>query len=43
MINPTPSAMSAAGKIPLVYFRKTFDFTGTPIRFVLRERKKDNQ
>ena len=25
------------------YFRKTFDFTGTPIRFILRERKKDNQ
>ena len=22
------------------YFRKTFDFTGTPIRFILRERKK---
>lgn len=25
------------------YFRKTFDFTGTPIRFILRERKKDEQ
>ena len=24
------------------YFRKTFDFTGTPIRFVLREKKKEN-
>ena len=24
------------------YFRKTFDFTGTPIRFILREKKKDN-
>ena len=24
------------------YFRKTFDFTGTPIRFILRERKKQN-
>lgn len=23
------------------YFRKTFDFTGTPIRFVLREKKKE--
>ncbi len=23
------------------YFRKTFDFTGTPIRFILREKKKD--
>ena len=23
------------------YFRKTFDFTGTPVRFILRERKKD--
>ena len=23
------------------YFRKTFDFTGTPIRFVLRQRKKE--
>ncbi len=25
------------------YFRKTFDFTGTPIRFILRERKKDEK
>ena len=25
------------------YFRKTFDFTGTPIRFLLRERKKDEK
>ncbi len=25
------------------YFRKTFDFTGTPIRFLLRERKKEGQ
>ncbi|MBR6667694.1 MAG: ribosome biogenesis GTPase Der [Clostridia bacterium] len=25
------------------YFRKTFDFTGTPIRFILRERKKDDK
>ena len=25
------------------YFRKAFDFTGTPIRFILRERKKDEQ
>lgn len=25
------------------YFRKAFDFTGTPIRFILRERKKDDQ
>ena len=25
------------------YFRKTFDFTGTPIRFVLRERKRSDQ
>ncbi len=24
------------------YFRKAFDFTGTPIRFILRERKKEN-
>ena len=24
------------------YFRRVFDFTGTPIRFVLRERKKEN-
>lgn len=24
------------------YFRKTFDFTGTPVRFILRERKKEN-
>ena len=24
------------------YFRKTFDFTGTPIRFILREKKKEN-
>ena len=24
------------------YFRKTFDFTGTPIKFILREKKKDN-
>ena len=24
------------------YFRKTFDFQGTPIRFILRERKKEN-
>ena len=23
------------------YFRKTFDFTGTPIRFILREKKKE--
>lgn len=23
------------------YFRKTFDFTGTPVRFILREKKKD--
>ncbi len=23
------------------YFRKTFDFTGTPIKFILREKKKD--
>jgi GTP-binding protein len=23
------------------YFRKTVDFSGTPIRFILRERKKD--
>ena len=23
------------------YFRKSFDFTGTPIRFVLRQRKKE--
>ena len=23
------------------YFRRTFDFTGTPIRFILRERKKE--
>lgn len=23
------------------YFRKTFDFAGTPIRFILRERKRD--
>ena len=25
------------------HFRKTFDFCGTPIRFVLRERKRDKQ
>lgn len=25
------------------YFRKTFDFTGTPIRFFLREKKKDDK
>ncbi len=25
------------------YFRKTFDFTGTPIRFILREKKKDEK
>ncbi len=25
------------------YFRKTFDFTGTPIRFILREKKKDDK
>jgi GTP-binding protein len=24
------------------YFRKTFDFTGTPIRFILREKKKED-
>lgn len=24
------------------YFRKTFDFTGTPVRFILREKKKEN-
>ena len=24
------------------FFRKTFDFTGTPIRFILRERKKEH-
>lgn len=24
------------------YFRKTFDFTGTPIRFILREKSKEN-
>lgn len=24
------------------YFRKAFDFTGTPIRFILREKKKEN-
>lgn len=24
------------------YFRKSFDFTGTPIRFILREKKKEN-
>ena len=23
------------------YFRKSFDFTGTPIRFILREKKKE--
>ncbi len=23
------------------YFRKTFDFTGTPVRFILREKKKE--
>jgi GTPase len=23
------------------FFRKTFDFTGTPIRFILREKKKE--
>ena len=23
------------------YFRKTFDFTGSPIRFILRERRKE--
>ena len=23
------------------YFRKTFEFTGTPIRFILREKKKE--
>ena len=23
------------------YFRKTFDFTGTPIRFILREKQKE--
>lgn len=25
------------------YFRKTFDFSGTPIHFILRERKRDKQ
>ena len=25
------------------YFRKTFDFTGTPIRFILREKKKEDK
>ena len=25
------------------YFRKSFDFTGTPIRFILRPRKKEDQ
>ena len=25
------------------FFRKAFDFTGTPIRFILRERKKDDR
>ena len=25
------------------YFRKTFDFSGTPIRFILRERKKEDR
>ena len=24
------------------YFRKSFDFTGTPIRFILREKKKED-
>ena len=24
------------------YFRKTFDFTGTPIKFILREKKKEH-
>lgn len=24
------------------YFRKSFDFSGTPVRFIFRERKKDN-
>lgn len=24
------------------YFRKSFDFTGTPLRFILREKKKEN-
>lgn len=24
------------------YFRKSFDFTGTPLRFILRERKKED-
>lgn len=24
------------------YFRKTFDFTGTPVRFIMREKKKEN-
>jgi GTP-binding protein len=24
------------------YFRKPFDFTGTPIRFSLREKKKED-
>ncbi len=23
------------------YFRKTFDFSGTPLRFVIRERTKE--
>ena len=23
------------------YFRKTFDFTGTPLRFIIREKKKE--
>jgi GTP-binding protein len=25
------------------YFRKTFDFTGTPIRFILREKTKEEK
>ncbi|MBQ8200887.1 MAG: ribosome biogenesis GTPase Der, partial [Clostridia bacterium] len=25
------------------YFRKTFDFMGTPIRFILREKKRDDK